>query len=67
MRPEPKWWESTDNVLLLARQLHDDGEWDTELGIRNILRFFEKPWNYDEEWKLRNEKSDEKKEEERPV
>jgi hypothetical protein len=66
MRSEPKWWESTDNVLLLARQLNDDGEWDTELGIRNILRFFEKPWNYDE-WKLRNEKSDEKKEEERPV
>ena len=63
MGSEPKWWECTDNVCHLARQLYEAGEWDTEFGVRNLLYFFEKPWKYDEEWKLHNVKS----EEERPV
>lgn len=44
---EKEWWTSHDNVLALARWLHDRGEFDD---ISAVLYYFESPWKMDGEW-----------------
>jgi hypothetical protein len=46
-RTMTEWWSDPSNTLELARKLTDEGHiLDTE----EMLRFFEKPWKWTEEW-----------------
>jgi hypothetical protein len=49
-----KWYECNNNVLKLARQMHEDGYWNGEKGVSNLLYFFGKPWKYETEWEEYN-------------
>jgi hypothetical protein len=49
-----KWYEINNNVLKLARQMHEDGYWNGEGGVSNLLYFFGKPWKYEAEWEEYN-------------
>ena len=42
----PKWIEDHNEVMLLARWLNNEGTFDD---CRDMLAFFEKPWNGDNE------------------
>ena len=44
------WYENKDNLMVLARYLHEIGQWDGKEGVSNLLYYFQKPWKYDEEW-----------------
>ena len=40
------WYASGDKVLAVARILDD---YDTFLDTKNVIRYFEKPWNWERE------------------
>lgn len=42
-----RWFDSYDNVLSLANALVNDCYIST---VEDLLRFFEKPWNWEHEW-----------------
>lgn len=44
------WYAIHDNLLALARWLKEEGHWDGDGGVGNLIYFFEKPWKYDNEW-----------------
>ncbi len=44
---EPKWFENQNNVMRLARWLHERGEFGE---IKDVLYFFSKPWKWNDEW-----------------
>lgn len=45
---EPKWWERYDLVMDFARQLAD------EMDGTELLAYFEAPWKWEKQWKLRD-------------
>lgn len=42
-----KWYETHENLVMLATMLDDDGRFDVPA---DVVRFLEKPWKWTEEW-----------------
>lgn len=41
------WYETHDNLVMLATMLDDDGRFDE---TADVVRFIEKPWKWTAEW-----------------
>jgi len=58
----PRWWESGDTVISVARILNDEG---MLTDVDDAITFFEKPWSYGKEIKeiIKNYESTDEEEE----
>jgi len=49
-----KWYERHENLVALGHYLVTEKSFNAE----GLLHFFEKPWNYEEEWNEMDDASD---------